>query len=184
MARPKITPSATLWFGNDELALYVVAQLALGKEPGLPIKDEALAIHRKLKAAVQRHQLIATLGPSGRPDLMSTVTRSDLRAYATTIRDQLLLRLCDRWDAQQRLSPEAAVRTQARLGRRPENDWDAFWREVVRFANVDGLPQTISDLTKQMVDWASVNWPEPPDQKHIRAKLAPLYPATRASNKR
>jgi len=75
--------------------------------------------------------------------------------------------------------PEPPRRTVDKGGRRAKFHWDEFWVEVCRIANTpDGLPEQ-RELTKHMLEWASSNWPDSPDDSTVRAKIAALYRAPR-----
>ena len=73
--------------------------------------------------------------------------------------------------------PERLHRTAHKGGRPEKFRWDDFWIEVCGIANTpDGLPEQ-RELTKQMLEWTSSEWPDPPADNTIRAKIATLYRA-------
>jgi len=66
----------------------------------------------------------------------------------------------------------------ARAGRPARHDWDAFWIEVAIFTALNGSDQADRErLQKEMVEWTSTNWPDPPDPATIRGKLKKLFDA-------
>ena len=73
--------------------------------------------------------------------------------------------------------PEQLRRTVHKGGRPEKFRWDDFWIQVCRIANTpDGLPEQ-RDLTKNMLEWVSNEWRDPPADSTIRAKIATLYRA-------
>ena len=60
-------------------------------------------------------------------------------------------------------------------GRKPSYNWDEFMYEMVRRALVDGLPDTLAEAEKMMVEWCINQWGERPVDSTIRIKLSPLY---------
>ena len=71
--------------------------------------------------------------------------------------------------------PEPPRPTVDRGGRPAKFRWDEFWFEVCRIANtLDGLPDQ-REFNKQMLNWASQHWSNPPADSTIRNKIAELY---------
>ena len=62
-----------------------------------------------------------------------------------------------------------------RRGRPQKYDWDAFWREIVKVADMDGLPETKAELVEHMSEWCAITWGEEPASSVIREKIAHLY---------
>jgi hypothetical protein len=62
-------------------------------------------------------------------------------------------------------------------GRPPKYDWAAFDREMIRLANIDGLPDRPA-LTCYMMDWCSDKWgaDNVPAESKIREHIANRYP--------
>jgi hypothetical protein len=58
-------------------------------------------------------------------------------------------------------------------GRSFKFDWDGFWVEIARIAELDGLPDR-SSLRCHMIEFTST-WPEQPDESEIRKRLSLLY---------
>jgi hypothetical protein len=59
-------------------------------------------------------------------------------------------------------------------GRPAKYDWEAFYIEVIRIADLDGVPPR-HDLAKQMQQWTEDIWGEQPSPTVIREKLAKIY---------
>jgi hypothetical protein len=58
-------------------------------------------------------------------------------------------------------------------------DWDKFYIELIRLANLpDGLPER-EDLNRLMIDWFSSNLDQHPDQSQIRQRLHEVFKALR-----
>lgn len=70
-------------------------------------------------------------------------------------------------------------------GRKRKYDWDSFYVEVARIANLpDGLPETQADLEKTMAEWCSLKWGEEPATSMIRDKISAIYQSLKkAENK-
>jgi hypothetical protein len=58
-------------------------------------------------------------------------------------------------------------------GRPPKFAWDDFWIEIVRIAELDGVPDR-QELHRRMVEFV-LNWPEQPEESEIRKRLSKLY---------
>ena len=73
---------------------------------------------------------------------------------------------------------EAKSEAGSRVGR-PSKDWDGFYREVIRIANMpDGLPDGSggqSRLETRMLEWCERTWGKQPGLSTVRGKLGPLY---------
>jgi hypothetical protein len=72
------------------------------------------------------------------------------------------------------------IKEQNKGGRPQVHDWDAFDREVVRVANLDGFDpdprRCRTEMTHRMTQWCAANWPKEPAQSQIRVRLARLLP--------
>ncbi len=65
-------------------------------------------------------------------------------------------------------------------GRPPKYLWYDFLREVVRRADLDGLPEKQADLEKQMQEWCASEWGQEPTVSAIREIIAPIYASSKA----
>ncbi len=65
-------------------------------------------------------------------------------------------------------------------GRPPKYLWYDFLREVVRRADLDGLPEKQADLEKQMQEWCASEWGQEPTVSAIREIIAPIYARSKA----
>lgn len=77
--------------------------------------------------------------------------------------------------------PKIVIGSKNPGGRPQKYDWDAFWIEIVRIADMDNLPQKIDGpqidkarLTTIMKTWCSRNWDEEPSDALIRNKIAKI----------
>jgi hypothetical protein len=67
-------------------------------------------------------------------------------------------------------------------GRPPKYDWDAFTRELIRIANLDGLPTGRSGgvdraaIQRQMLNWCAENWLDMPAESVVRERLSKILP--------
>ena len=81
------------------------------------------------------------------------------------------------WQAEA-AKPLTAVRAQTPKGKGgppDQYDWPAFTREVVRFANIDGLT-TRKELTAHMRAWCATSWETQPEESTILRKVRELCP--------
>ncbi len=76
---------------------------------------------------------------------------------------------------EQTVVPDVIHQPRPERGRPPKYLWDDFWREVVRIADLDGLPETQAELEEVMAQWCEDNWNEQPGTSTIREKIAPCY---------
>ncbi len=66
--------------------------------------------------------------------------------------------------------------TERKRGGRPlQYDWDAFWVEVCRRIQEDGLPETQAELVDNMMDWFSDRGREAIDPRTIEKKISKLF---------
>ena len=76
--------------------------------------------------------------------------------------------------------PEARAANKG--GRPPKYDWDAFTRELIRIANLDGLPIGRSGgvdraaIQRQMLNWCDENWLDMPADSVVRERLSKILP--------
>jgi hypothetical protein len=76
--------------------------------------------------------------------------------------------------------PEARAANKG--GRPPKYDWDAFTRELIRIANLDGLPTGRSGgvdraaIQRQMLNWCAENWLDMPAESVVRERLSKILP--------
>lgn len=54
-------------------------------------------------------------------------------------------------------------------------NWDAFHAEVAVRAHLDGLPDTLAELEREMAEWCDREWEKTPSESQMREKLAPIY---------
>jgi hypothetical protein len=65
-------------------------------------------------------------------------------------------------------------------GGRPEVfPWDDIWIEICRYVHVEGLPQTIAELTRHVQEWCENQYDKQPGDSTLKPKLGKLYKALR-----
>ena len=62
-----------------------------------------------------------------------------------------------------------------KVGAPAKYDWTEFAAEIVRIADMDGLPSPQSELEKIMEDWCETRWKIRPGESTIRERIAPIY---------
>ena len=69
-----------------------------------------------------------------------------------------------------------AVKPRKKGGRPEKYDWDEFWIEVARIANLpDGLPERQGELVRHMLDWCAQTWEEIPGETTVKDRIRRLY---------
>jgi hypothetical protein len=61
-------------------------------------------------------------------------------------------------------------------GRPTVFDWDAFDTEIVRVANMDGLPDTIAEMTRIMQSWCLEVWKREPAESMVKVHIRRIWP--------
>jgi hypothetical protein len=82
-----------------------------------------------------------------------------------------------RIEAERRLEeqlPPSAVPQKHKGGPPAKYDWEAFYIEVARIADTDGLPSRY-ELYQRMLAWTVDNWGREPSESVFREKIAKLY---------
>ena len=59
-------------------------------------------------------------------------------------------------------------------GRPPEYDWDAMYIEIVRYADMEGLPKVQAKLIDHLLSWFGEN---PPSESNVKPKVSKIYNA-------
>ncbi|MDJ0944575.1 MAG: hypothetical protein QNJ30_14010 [Kiloniellales bacterium] len=61
-------------------------------------------------------------------------------------------------------------------GRPRKYDWDAFYREVIRIANLpDGLPATQAELDRTMAEWFQRTYGQEPSESVLKERVRNIY---------
>lgn len=81
------------------------------------------------------------------------------------------------------LTPSDGMQGQKR-GRKPALPWDRFWFEIVRIADLDGLPERQADLERQMLNWFEQETGGRPSESTVREPIGKLYRYREARNRR
>lgn len=71
------------------------------------------------------------------------------------------------------LSPQSKLGE--KRGPKPRYDWERFWIEVVRIADLHGLPEKQGDLESKMSEWFIADIDDSPAVSTIREKVGKLY---------
>ena len=62
-----------------------------------------------------------------------------------------------------------------RPGRPIIHDWEGFWIEAVRLADMDGLPDSQADFVRHMLDWFERTRGAAPVDSQVKEKASKLY---------
>ena len=151
-------------------------------------KDRIAAIKQMLTAAIQlglleadtSTNLWATIGDHSK----SVVTREALRAFAesknqrpTFLFDTLLPPKMEHGEDISVADTETSGIARSRGGRPPEYDWNAFVIEIIRIADLDGLPDKQSELKERMLQWCEDTWGKQPAESAVKSRISQIYNA-------
>jgi hypothetical protein len=161
-------PKENLWFPNG-------AQ-----------KDQIAAIEQMLTGAI----LLGVLHADASANIQrligdhskTMVTREALRALAESknqrpafLFDTLLPQKAKHRDdvSDDDTAPSQIARS--RGGRPPEYDWDALTIEIIRIADLDGLPEKQSELKEQLLQWCENTWGKQPAESSVKSRISDIY---------
>lgn len=100
---------------------------------------------------------------------LSTITRANLEAFARAI-NSLPAFL---FDTLTERMPASIPKN--RGGRPPTHDWDGAISEIVRVADMDGLPSVQAALVRKLQDWFSQASRGEPAESEIKARVSGIY---------
>ena len=110
------------------------------------------------------------------------VARTDLRALAETknqrpafLFDTLLPQEVKHGDDVADDGPAPSRIARSRGGRPLEYDWDAFVIEIIRIADLDGLPEKQSELKEQLLQWCEDTWGKQPAESSVKSRISHIY---------
>ncbi len=186
-------PDFAAWALVDALTVDQAACLWVGAEPSqsrlLPtgvLKDEITAVQQMRTAAIRSGILdadsstnvMASIGDHSK----TVVTREALRAFAESknqrpafLFDTLLPQKVKHGDdvSDDGTAPSRIARS--RGGRPLEYDWDAFVIEIIRIADLDGLPEKQSELKERMLQWCEDTWGKQPAESSVKSRISHIY---------
>ena len=111
-----------------------------------------------------------------RPDFaMSSASAPSSAAAPGLVLDGILVfQRFDAPTARARVGPDQNPRGAG--GRPPKFEWRLFDREMLRIANLDGLPNR-AELQRRMLDFSHLTWgDDAPGDSTVRERIAGLYP--------
>ncbi len=186
-------PDFATWALADALTVRQAACLWVGADPsesrfyptGVLI-DQITAVEQMLTAAIRSGvldadssaNLLASIGNYS----TSLVTREALRAFAESknqwpafLFDTLLPPKTEHNEDIPVADTETFGSTRSRVGRPLEYDWNEFVVEIIRIADLDGLPEKQSELIKQMLYWCEGTWGRQPAESNVKTKISYIY---------
>jgi hypothetical protein len=106
----------------------------------------------------------------------SLVRRDDLTAFAIK-RKQHPPFLFDTMLSDDRKAPASQPdhSPKSKGGRPAKYDWNRFYLEIIRIANLDGLPATQAKLANRMRDWFISEIDEHPADTTLEDRIRPIY---------
>ena len=182
-------PDIALWslayaFTVDQAAsLWVGAEPTGNKYTRPPAQsDRVAAIHQMLTSAIVNGDLDADSLTNYRAKFgnysESLVKREDLQEFAKK-KGQFPAFLFDTLlpgsDAADDEIHDPPKQSRAHGGRPPEYDWDAFTIEIIRIADLDGLPDRQSELIDTMLQWCENTWGKQPAESSVKARISQIF---------
>ena len=185
-------PDFATWALVDALTVEQAACLWAGAEPTesrfqrpKALEDQVAAIKQMLTAAIRSGVLKADT--SANPLEMigdhsnSLLTREGLQVFAESknqrpsfLFDTLLPPKTKQVDDSS-VDDTASPSSRARRGRPPEYDWDKFVIEIIRIADLDGLPGKQSELKERMLQWCEDTWGKQPAESAVKRRISDIY---------
>ncbi len=180
-----VNQAASLWCGFDPSTMNMY-------DVGSP--SEALAIKQMLIGAITTGQLGANSEANPLSKIgnysESLISRDSLKAYAhqrklypaflfdmlASFGDAETLRASPHLHRSEPAEP-VTVKTDRNVGGRPpEYDWDSFILEVICRANSpDGLPDTQSELIRDLLQWFSDVYGVEPAESAVKQRISKIY---------
>lgn len=84
------------------------------------------------------------------------------------------------WAPSKGMRPSFLQPQRNRGGRPPRWDWNGATQEVERIAKSAGLPPTMAELTRRIMQWFTDNQGEPPDERAVERFVSDKYGEFRA----
>lgn len=174
------------WASADPITVEQAAYLWAGVEPPLSGVEESLEERRAvaprfqmLTSAVATKELPVNPTPDEDVDPIFLgsfrVRREDLISFAKRRKEQPAF-LFDTMSAASRPANTKPTSQPKNKGGRPtEYDWDAFFLEIIRIADMDGLPPTRANLATIMRDWFIDQIDDHPADTTIEDRIRPIY---------
>lgn len=166
------------WRFALEFKMEQVPHLWCGIDPGFPKYSLDDALQRKIGAAEQHLTGAVLKGalPSSISEIQRKlgtvygvrITRVDLEAYARSIGQTpafLFDTLIDREE------PEPKNKG----GRPAEHDWNACTLEVIRYADLNNLPDSQAELVRHLLGWFSDTFDKEPAESAVKAFVSKIY---------
>jgi hypothetical protein len=164
-------PDLSHWGAVDTFTVDQASCLWVGIDPSThhlsrsDIEESQIKpIFQLLSAAIHDGQLpadsstnpLAAIGEY----LRSSVKRNDLKAFANS----------------KQVQPVFLFDTLMPKGGRPlKYDWDALGIEIIRIADLDGLPNSQAELIEQLLQWCENNWEEQPADSSVKSRVSDIY---------
>lgn len=73
--------------------------------------------------------------------------------------------------------PNSAAHQKNKGGRPEEYDWVGFYHEVIRIADMDGVPDSQAELVKRLLDWFRTKHDKYPGDSTVKVRVSKLYQA-------
>jgi hypothetical protein len=196
-AGPPAFPSFRLWSSVDQFTVQQAAALWAGIDPAVVSSTFGMSDDEKSRLAARQQMLEGAVMDSklqarsdhnawariGNHD-KSLVSRDALIEFAKQKNERpkflfdTLLELSD-----QSASLTVQHRTKNRGGRPVEYDWNGMTIEIIRIADLDGLPGKQSDLIAILLEWFQNHYGEEPAESAVKARVSSIYKALGRSQK-
>ncbi len=182
-------PDYSAWALVDAYTVEQAACLWVGAEPAQNAWSrtdnesyQIAPVTQMLIAAIQSGELPADSSANPTASIgyheKSLVKREDLRVFAESKNKRpafLFDTIMPEGAKGERDDSKQAERPQSRIGRPPEYDWNAFTIEIIRIADLDGLPEKQSELIVQMLEWCEDSWGKQPAESAAKKRISEIY---------
>jgi len=196
IAESPIDPSLEVWLLADAYTVKQAACLWAGENPeqydyrrSETAASRIAAISQMLSAAIQTggikadssRNIMQSIGDFSK----SVVTKVELQNFARS-KGQFPAFLFNTLMPDQPESPPPVPEPLAsgepdspaskkQGGRPPEYDWNAFTIEIIRVADLDGLPEKQVDLIGDMLQWCENTWGRQPAESSVKDRISRIY---------
>jgi hypothetical protein len=164
--------AAYLWCGQEPRRISFLGEV----KPDTP--PDVAAVFAALHNAVSLGTLAVSGGLPGLQDFSHSVaTRADLLdlGKAKKLFPAFLFDTITPATEKNDEQPAENLTAKAPRGRPPEHDWNSMHGEIVRLADLDGLPETQAELMAHLRNWFSERYDTEPQQSELYRRVSPIW---------
>lgn len=190
-----VEQAACLWCGVQPRTILSFGSIRQSEED-----DRLSAVLQVLVSAIESKKLQVDSGPNAlnligdhrnsRVNRDALVTFCETGAERPAFLFNTLVRSDDNLDRPSKAAPDSGKIEEPSVidappknkgGRPREYDWDAFTIEIIRVANLDGLPDSQAELVRHMLEWCLHTWGKEPAESSVKNRISKIYNALTSS---